>query len=80
MFYALSPILLLIFLLFIKGNYLHIVLNNHGFVISSKRIYVFFIHFIIKILAYKGMNLHMYSELVPFKTMIIIPFHSINHI
>jgi len=80
MFYALSPILLFIFLLFIQGNYLHIVLNNHDFVISAKRIYVFFIHFIIKILAYKGMNLHMYSELVPFKTMIIIPFHSTNHI
>jgi hypothetical protein len=55
-------------------------MNNHDFVISSKRIYVFFIHFIIKILAYKVMNLHMYSELVPLKTMIIIPFHSINYI
>ncbi len=80
MFYVLPPILLFIFLLFIQGNYLHTTLNNPVFVISLEEIYVFFIHFIIKILAYNVMNLHMYSELVPFRTMIIIPFHSINHI
>lgn len=80
MFYALSPILLLIFSLFIQGNYLHKTLNNPVFVILFEEIYVFFIRFIIKILAYNAMNLHMYSELVPFRTMIIIPFYSINHI
>lgn len=47
--------------------------------IYPKIVGIYFIGFIIKILAYKATNLHMYSGLVPFRTMTIISPHLANN-